>query len=80
LGKFKQISIEQQLDNWRNDLAVALFGMTNEEAQREGLCICCKEAVDQSSMADEEKQKYEVHALCPICYSNHSVAWDRRKA
>jgi hypothetical protein len=51
------------LDNY----AAAIFGMTQQQARRQGICIRCK-ARPPEDMDAYAQREYSISALCPECF------------
>jgi len=55
-----------QLDKFKNDLAVNLYGMTTGEAISKGICINCKQIPVTYSEAG--RREYFISGLCEPCF------------
>lgn len=52
---------------FQESYAKKLFGMTKDEAHRQGICICCKRAIDKSSMTEiNENMKFRDYVTVAI--------------
>jgi len=52
----------------KNQLATTLFGITRLEAQRRGICICCKTPLNIHAMQEIEFKEYKISAFGDCCF------------
>jgi hypothetical protein len=53
-----------------NAMAVALFGMTREEAIKKKVCICCKKSTTE--LGGINFKEWTISGLCPKCFPKES--------
>ena len=69
------------IENFVNDVALKLYGMTIIDAHRANICISCKSPIRQENGADASGEPGQVYsdagereycssALCETCYDN----------
>lgn len=56
------------LDNFKDDLAKSVFGMTRTEALQKGLCVQCKEPALPKCYSDLGRKEYGISGMCEICF------------
>lgn len=54
------------LQEFKDTIAEAAFGMTRDEAHKEGICIVCKKPPILVTEAD--KREYKISAICGKCW------------
>ncbi len=56
------------LSEFRDKMAMDLFGMTKAEAHAKGVCIDCKKIIVDSMLTERDKAEYRISGLCPDCF------------
>lgn len=56
------------LNDFKNDMAKSLYGMTKDEAVSKGICIQCKNPVEGRIHSEMGKREYNISGLCEICF------------
>ena len=71
----------EALDNFVNDIALKLYGMTIANARQRNICIDCKSPIRDERGEDETGEpgqiysdagwkEYRISGLCETCYDN----------
>lgn len=47
-----------------------VFGMTKNEAQNDGICICCHQEAKPKCYSDAGLREYQISGLCEECFDN----------
>jgi len=58
------------LQEFKDQLAVELYGKTVREAQAEGLCIQCKEPALEKCYSAAGRREYRISGLCEKCFDS----------
>ena len=57
------------LQNFKDMISTEAFGMTTKEALHQGVCIDCKDNIDEIGFPTEADEKdYQITGLCWKCY------------
>lgn len=59
------------LQDFKDDLAKELYGMTTEDALKKGLCIQCKEEALPKCYSDAGRREYKISGLCEKCFDEN---------
>jgi len=58
--------MKMNLQEFRNDLAASIYGMTKTEALDKGVCISCRKPPTFSTEAG--RREYPISGLCEPCF------------
>ena len=60
-----------ELDTFRDSLALNIFGMTKAQAQKKEICIDCKKdmTVFETNL---EKREWDISGLCNSCFDRNA--------
>lgn len=61
------------LAEFKEKMAMSLFGMTKTEAHKKGICVKCKLPIKDFTLTERDEKEYNISGLCPKCFSD-SVA------
>lgn len=56
------------LKDFQNNFAKGLFGITIDQAHKDGICIDCKRKIDVKTLEEIDRREYLISGLCPKCY------------
>ena len=62
--------MSNSLQDFKNELAEELYGITQQEAWDQGICICCKDHAMTKNESELDKAEYLISALCGPCFDN----------
>jgi hypothetical protein len=49
-------------------LSVAAFGITKEEALRQGICVQCRQEALPKCHSDAGRREYRISGMCEMCF------------
>ena len=56
------------LNEFKNELARRLYGISRTEALDAGICVECKMPVNSRCYSDAGRREYKISALCEVCF------------
>lgn len=57
------------LNEFKDDMAKSIYGMTKAEALEKGICIDCKKPITEASFySPGGKREYQITGMCEHCY------------
>ncbi len=56
------------LQEFKDNMAKDLYGMTVSEAISKGICIQCKQEALPRCHSEADKQEFKISGLCKICF------------
>lgn len=56
------------LQDFKNNLSAATFGMSVEEGISKGICINCKEEALPKCHSDAGRREFKISGLCEVCW------------
>lgn len=60
--------MSNQLQKFKDSLAVAAFGTTKVAVQQEGLCIDCKQPALAKCYSAAGRKEYLISGMCEACF------------
>jgi hypothetical protein len=57
------------LENFKKSFASLLYGITKQDAHKQGICIDCKSPINVDSLDDIDKREYFISGICPNCWN-----------
>ena len=56
------------LDQFKNDMARDIYGMSKDEAIEKGICLECNEQALPKCYSPEGRKEYTISGLCEQCF------------
>ena len=56
------------LQKFKDDLSVKLYGMNTKEANDKGFCVQCKKEALPRCYSDAGRKEYLISGLCELCF------------
>lgn len=60
--------MSDQLQQFKDSVAVTAFGTTKAEVQQKGLCISCKQPAIPKCYSDAGRSGYRISGICEECF------------
>ena len=60
--------MSNELQQFKDSVAVAAFGITKAAVQQQGLCISCKQPAIPKCYSYEGKREYRISGMCEECF------------
>jgi hypothetical protein len=60
--------MSKTLQEFKDNFAKTLFGMSKEEAIEKGICIGCKKPALANCHSDAGRREYQISGLCERCF------------
>jgi hypothetical protein len=58
------------IDDFKDELSRAAFGMTKAEAVAKQICVDCKEPAQPKCHTDSDRKEYLISGICGECFAN----------
>lgn len=59
---------DNSLKNFKDTMASQIFGMTVEEAHKEGVCVDCRQPWGDNTYSPSGEKEYRISGLCEKCF------------
>ena len=56
------------MTEFKDRLAMDLYGMTLTEARAKGICVACKKSMDDIPTKEIDIREWGISGLCPNCF------------
>lgn len=60
------------LQAFKDNLALSLFGMTKATAVQKGICISCKLPITELAKTKQDMDEHKTSGLCPKCFEENT--------
>jgi len=60
--------MSDELQRFKDSVAVAAFGTTKAAVQQQGLCISCKQPAISKCYSDAGHREYRISEMCEECF------------
>lgn len=57
-----------EIENLLNDITKTTYKMTRVEAYNAGVCISCKQSINNMYMTELDLKEYQISCICPQCW------------